>query len=265
MKQQTGTNTQDSFLESIESILNRRKFSTHRSIRKFLQSNNFCVNGMRITNSSHKVSLFKDSFTLNGSPFILEKDLYLILNKTKGFICTTKDNLFPTVYSLIDKKYFEKIPAHSTLHTIGRLDLDTEGLLLFTTNGDFSHRLLNPEFHVEKKYYIKLEKNVTAEEQSVYKQKCKEGIFIERENNQKGFRAGPALISFISENECYLTISEGKFHQVKRMIKALQNKVTYLKRVQFASLCLPQDLKPNEYRELTEEEILLLTKKSTSV
>ena len=144
------------------------------------------------------------------------------------------------------------------LHLVGRLDIDTEGLLLLTTDGGLTHRLISPKSHVTKTYYIRLETPVSPEEQKTYSQQAEKGILIAPEGNDEEYLCKPAALTWISPLECTLVITEGRYHQVKRMMAALGNKVLYLKRQAMAELHLDETLQPGQYRELREEEILLL-------
>lgn len=144
------------------------------------------------------------------------------------------------------------------LHLVGRLDIDTEGLLLLTTDGGLTHRLISPKSHVTKTYYIRLETPVSPEEQKTYIQQAEKGILIAPEGNDEEYLCKPAALTWISPLECTLVITEGRYHQVKRMMAALGNKVLYLKRQAMAELHLDETLQPGQYRELREEEILLL-------
>lgn len=144
------------------------------------------------------------------------------------------------------------------LHLVGRLDIDTEGLLLLTTDGGLTHRLISPKSHVTKTYYIRLETPVSPEEQKTYSLQAEKGILIAPEGNDEEYLCKPAALTWISPLECTLVITEGRYHQVKRMMAALGNKVLYLKRQAMAELHLDETLQPGQYRELREEEILLL-------
>lgn len=144
------------------------------------------------------------------------------------------------------------------LHLVGRLDIDTEGLLLLTTDGGLTHRLISPKSHITKTYYIRLETPVSPEEQKTYSQQAEKGILIAPEGNDEEYLCKPAALTWISPLECTLVITEGRYHQVKRMMAALGNKVLYLKRQAMAELHLDETLQPGQYRELREEEIRLL-------
>ena len=168
-----------------------------------------------------------------------------MLNKPKGVVSATVDNVHTTVIDLINEyKYLDLFP-------VGRLDIDTEGLLLITNDGTLSHNLLSPKKHVDKTYLLNT--NVSLSDSDM--RKLEEGVCLDSELTL------PAKIEKINDLEYLLTIHEGKFHQVKRMIDALGKKVTYLKRISFGPLILDENLALGSYRYLTDDEILKLSKK----
>lgn len=177
-----------------------------------------------------------------------------MMNKPQGFISSTDDFRDKTVIDLISDEYkvFNPFP-------VGRLDKDTEGLMILSNDGQLSHRILSPKKHVEKLYYVEVEGLVTEEDKLLFR----EGVTID-----DGYKTLPAKLDIIVSqgiSKVYLTIEEGKFHQVKRMFLAVGKKVLYLKRIAIGGLKLDESLGLGEYRELTEEEILLLEKKGLSV
>ena len=168
-----------------------------------------------------------------------------MLNKPRVGVSATEDRRDTTVIDLIkDKKRKDLFP-------VGRLDKDTEGLLLITNDGDLAHRLLAPKKHVDKVYYAKIDGKVTEEDVKRFA----EGIDIGAEEEEMTRPAKLDIMKSAEESEIRLTIHEGKFHQVKRMFLAVGKEVTYLKRERMGPLCLDENLKPGEYRLLTEEEI----------
>ena len=174
-----------------------------------------------------------------------------MLNKPKGFVSATTDREHKTVVDIISSS--EK----KDLFPVGRLDIDTEGLLLITNDGELAHRLLAPKNHVEKTYYVEVSGILDdADVDAVEK-----GLDIGEEKNTIPAKM-EILKTDIQNNisSCYLTIHEGKFHQVKRMMKKLGKTVTYLKRVSMGSLILDSKLKKGNYRKLTEQEIIELKK-----
>ncbi len=168
---------------------------------------------------------------------------YYMLNKPAGVVSATEDKRDKTVIELLTHN------KRKDLFPVGRLDKDTEGLLLLTNDGELAHQLLSPNKHVGKVYYARVDGEVTANEVRLFK----EGLQVDKE-----FTAMPANLTILSsgeESEVELTIMEGKFHQVKRMFEAVGMKVVYLKRLSMGSLMLDENLKPGEYRELTEGEL----------
>lgn len=170
---------------------------------------------------------------------------YYMLNKPAGVISATEDKRDKTVLDLLKGR------KRKDLFPVGRLDKDTEGLLLITNDGNLAHNLLSPKKHVDKVYYAKIKGIVTKEEQ----ERFSEGLPI-----GEGEFAKPARLTILAVDEkehcseIKLIIQEGKFHQVKRMFQSVGKEVTYLKRLQMGNLVLDEGLKPGEYRELTEEE-----------
>ena len=168
--------------------------------------------------------------------------VYLMLNKPDGYISATFDNNLPTVMDLI-YGYESR-----NLFPVGRLDIDTYGLLILTNDGMLAHKLLSPRNHVDKKYYLKYEGQYKDSFKDIFKKGVKIDDYITK----------PAVFEDLGNNEAYLTISEGKFHQVKKMMEYVGCTVTYLERVEFGGLSLDKDLKRGEFRELTEEELKIL-------
>ena len=173
--------------------------------------------------------------------------VYIMMNKPAGVISATEDNHHKTVIDLLNDEY-----RTYDIFPVGRLDIDTEGLLLLTNDGILSHNLLSPKKHVDKKYYVKIANPLTEEDIKT----LENGIKLEENFITKNAKV--EIICNNSENNeylAYITISEGKFHQVKRMFKAVNNEVLYLKRMKMGNLLLDENLKLGEYRELTAEEL----------
>ena len=186
-----------------------------------------------------------------------------MMNKIAGTVCSTKDGEHKTVFDLLDESLRTPYLTEK-LHITGRLDLDTEGFLLLTTDGALTHRLISPKSHVGKTYYCELEKSESVEAQEKLVEKFNMGFEIPSEGNESGFVCKSSILEWIREDNCEksnkakLTIYEGKFHQVKRMFKANGNHVIYLKRLSIGNLILDESLKPGEYKKLTDEEVKLL-------
>lgn len=171
--------------------------------------------------------------------------LYLMMNKPCGYVCSSVSDRSPVVFDLIPDEYKSYcVQNNLSLHTVGRLDKDTSGLLLFTTDGQFSHRLTSPENHVEKIYEVVLKEKESAERQKQIEQRFSKGIILPAEKKSEEQQSLPSTIEWISSSVCRLTISEGKFHQVRRMFLAVGNEVSELKRLSVGTYLLPKDLEP---------------------
>ncbi|MCB5226440.1 16S rRNA pseudouridine(516) synthase RsuA [Alishewanella sp. 16-MA] len=198
------------------------------------------VNGEVVKQAARQV-LAADSVTLDDQPLQLIGLRYFMLHKPAGYICANDDPEHPTVFSLLDEPLVER------LHSVGRLDLDTTGLLLLTDDGQWSHRLTAPKHHVPKTYRVWTADPIPTEAIAQFA----EGIMLRNEKDA----TKPAELVIVDECEALLTIHEGRYHQVKRMFAALGNKVEQLHREQIGGLALPDDLAEGEYRELTTEEM----------
>ena len=185
-----------------------------------------------------------DIVTYNGSKIIYKEYYYYMLNKPAGYISSTVEKEGIPVTSLIKER--------NDLFPVGRLDKDTEGLLILTNDGDLAHRLTSPRHEVEKKYYVETREDVEKKDIDLFER----GIEINLDGST--YKCLPARLEIIAKNKCYVFIKEGKFHQVKEMFNSLNNKVTYLKRVAMGELLLDNNLKSGEYRELAEDEIAYL-------
>lgn len=198
------------------------------------------VNGIICKQSDTKIDENKDEVTCRGQLLSYEKYRYYMLHKPAGVVTATRDNHDKTVLDLL-----EGINTKD-LSPAGRLDKDTEGLLLLTNDGELIHNLLSPKKHVDKTYYVKAGKPLSLSDIQALEQ----GVDIGEETLTL-----PARAQLLSDKELLLTIQEGKFHQVKRMLQAVNNEVLYLKRMTFGSLSLDESLAPGQFRPLTREEI----------
>ena len=218
---------------------------TRQEVKKQIRQGKAAVNGTVVKAADTKIDETSDEVTICGRNISYVSYEYYMLNKPAGGVSATEDRRDTTVIDLIkDKKRKDLFP-------VGRLDKDTEGLLLITNDGDLAHRLLTPKKHVDKVYYAKIDGMVTEEDVKRFA----EGIDIGAEEEEMTRPAKLDIMKSAEESEIRLTIHEGKFHQVKRMFLAVGKEVTYLKRERMGTLCLDENLKPGEYRLLTEEEI----------
>lgn len=222
----------------LDKMLSNMGYGTRSEIKKAIKANRITVNNKIINKSDFNVDEFDDVVMFDGEIVHYEKYTYFMMNKPAGVISATEGNQ-ETVLDLI----YEPIKG---LFPVGRLDKDTEGLLLITNNGLLAHELLSPKKHVEKEYEVHLRDDIKDN----YKIKLAKGITIDG-----GEICRPAKLIKISDKICHLIIHEGKFHEIKRMFMALDNEVTYLKRIRMKNLILDDDLKEGEYRYLSQNEI----------
>lgn len=176
------------------------------------------------------------------------------MNKAAGTVCSTVSDRRRTVYEAFPQAVLTDENG-ARLHSVGRLDADTEGLLLFTNDGKLSNFLTRPESKIEKTYLVVLASPVFGYEQKNYFEKAAAGLILPAEKKAGEQKSGGAKISWRSETECEISLCEGKFHEVKRIFRALGNEVKNLKRIKFAGLALPADLGRGDFRKLTAEEI----------
>lgn len=216
---------------------------TRSEIKLWIRKGRIKVNGAVCSKPEMKVTLDKDEIHFDGTLVKYVEFLYLMLNKPSGVVSATIDNVSKTVLDLIvDKQGKDLFP-------VGRLDKDTEGLLLLTNDGELAHQLLSPKKHVDKVYYARVMGKVTEED----KVKFLEGVRIDED-----YLTLPAKLNILKSediSEIELTIQEGKFHQVKRMFEAVGKEVIFLKRLSMGGLELDPKLSPGEYRELTATEV----------
>ncbi|MFV0464847.1 MAG: pseudouridine synthase [Lachnospiraceae bacterium] len=225
----------------IDRLLSELGHGSRTEIKKLLKKGIVTVNGEIMCRPECKVDPKVDRICFQGAPVKYETYEYYLLNKPAGYVTACKDNLHPTVLELIPSERTDLFP-------VGRLDIDTEGLLLVTNNGALSHHLLSPAHHVAKTYYVQLDSEVTVEQKSI----LEKGIDIGDKE-----KTLPAYLEIDSENKHHvrLTITEGRYHQVKRMFHALGHSVVYLQRISMGDLALPQTLSVGSAISLTEDQI----------
>lgn len=213
---------------------------TRTEAKNAVKKGQIAVNGQVQKAADFKVKENTDTVTFQGKPLSYAAFHYYMLHKPAGVITATEDKKESTVMDILRE---EKV---KNLFPVGRLDKDTEGLLLITDDGELAHNLLSPKKHVDKEYLVKVRDSISEEDC----RKLSEGVDIGDEKP-----TAPAKVERVAEKEILLTIREGRFHQVKRMLQSVGNEVLYLKRLSMGSLRLPEDLEKGAYRPLSEEEI----------
>ncbi|ANU19053.1 16S rRNA pseudouridine(516) synthase [Planococcus plakortidis] len=231
----------------IDKLLSHTGFGSRKDVKILLKSKAVEVNGETVRDPKFHVDEKTDEVAVSGEPVVYRDFIYLMMNKPQGVISATEDRFDQTVIDLLteDEQRFEPFP-------VGRLDKDTEGLLLITNDGKLAHELLSPKKHVDKTYYARIDRPVTEEDIQAFKQ----GVTLD-----DGYETKPAQLCILNsaeESEIELTITEGKFHQVKRMFESVNKRVVFLKRLSMGTLELDETLELGEYRELTEDELTKL-------
>ncbi|MGN1206080.1 MAG: pseudouridine synthase [Eubacterium sp.] len=225
---------------------------TRSQIKKKVAAGLVKVGNTIIKDAGYKVSA-EEVIELEGQQICGQQYQYLLFHKPAGIVSATEDAREDTVLDVIRRGGFagegETPFLAKDLFPMGRLDKDTEGLLILTNDGELAHRLLSPKFHVEKTYFVRLDAPLSEDDV----QCMREGIDIGEKRLTK-----PAVMKILTDRECYLTITEGKFHQIKRMFHKLGKEVVYLKRVEMAEIRLEDSLKKGEWRQLTQNEIIIL-------
>lgn len=234
------------YLKRIDRILSEQTNYSRKEIKKFVSKGLVLVNGLVVRKSDEKYDDDNISIKINGKDIRVSKHFYLLLNKPKGYVSTTVSDSDKTVIDLVPDKYKTR-----TLFPAGRLDKDTTGLMLITDDGVFAHNILSPKKHIKKVYEVVIDKDVSDE--MVY-----------------GFRDGvklndgeckSALLEKVDTNKCLVTLTEGRYHQIKRMFGCYKAKVLELKRICMGELYLPSDLGVGEVREVSDEELLKIQSK----
>lgn len=241
----------------LDKLLAHTGFGTRKEVKKIIRDQYVSVNGEIVRKSGKKVDPDKDDVRISGERIYYEEFVYFMLNKPAGVISATEDYVHDTVIDLLE-------PADSVQepHPVGRLDKDTEGLLLLTNDGKLTHQLTSPKKEVDKKYYA----FVTGLVNEADIKKFKEGILLEEDNED--YLTLPANLEVLeideeaNTSEVHVVIHEGKFHQVKRMFHAVDKEVLYLKRIAMGELQLDENLELGDYRRLTTEELETIKKQN---
>lgn len=226
----------------LDKYLSDMGVGTRSEVKKLIAKGEVEKDGMPLKKADSKIDIDLDMICVSGKRIVYERYFYYMMNKPAGVVCATHDRKERTVLDLLGEH------SRKDLFPVGRLDKDTEGLLLITNNGELAHSLLSPKKHVDKTYYARIQGNVTYKDVELFSK----GVDIGEERLTL-----PSLLVILASGEIsdiQLTIQEGKYHQVKRMFQAVGKKVIYLKRIRMGSLVLDETLMPGQYRKLTEEE-----------
>ena len=227
----------------IDKFLSEAAICSRSEASKAARSGKITVDGVVVKRADLHIDPEKNIVTYLGAPVGYKKFTYIMLNKPEDYISATDDPREKTVLDLLDER-----SRKLGLFPAGRLDKNTLGLLILTNDGELCHRILSPKNHVAKTYFFRSERDITEDDR----------IRLENGINLDGELTKPAKVRLIDSRSGEITITEGKFHQIKRMLEAVCNKVTYLERIEFAGIPLDNTLSRGEWRELTkaEEEIL---------
>lgn len=228
-------------MERLDKILAGTGRWSRREVKELIRQRRVLLDGLPADSPERKIDPNTAVIQVDGVPVAYRRYTYVLLHKPAGVLSAVEDSRHTTVMDLLPQEL-----KRQGLSPVGRLDKDTEGLLLLTNDGDLAHRLLSPRSHVDKVYYARTQGTPTAEDAARFA----EGITLE-----DGLHCLPAVLRVCGENEVLLTLREGKFHQVKRMLAACGTPVEYLRRLSMGPLELGSDLPPGEFRHLTEEEI----------
>ncbi len=231
----------------LDRYLSEMNKGSRSAVREAVKRGRVLVNGERETGAERKIDLETDVVCWDHVPVAYREREYYMLNKPRGVVSATEDRVYKTVVGLLGDG------RRKDLFPVGRLDIDTEGLLLITNDGELAHQLLSPQRHVDRQYYARISGELPEDAAARFA----EGLFLE-----DGTRTKPAELHVLDARgtsaQVYLTVQEGKFHQVKRMFGALGCRVEYLKRTAMGPLCLDRALAPGEYRGLTGQEVARL-------
>ncbi|WP_233004425.1 pseudouridine synthase [Exiguobacterium aurantiacum] len=229
----------------IDKLLANMGYGSRKDVKILLKQGAVRIDDQPVKDAKRQINLEAERVTVYGEVVEYKPFVYLMMNKPAGVISATEDKVESTVVDLIDPAY-----AHYDLFPVGRLDKDTTGLLLLTNDGAFNHALMSPRKHVDKVYIAEVDGEMTADDV----RRFAEGVELE-----DGYTTKPARLELLSKSgrrsTIRLTLSEGKYHQVKRMVAAVGKHVERLERVQIGGLELDPTLEPGAYRELTETEV----------
>lgn len=233
--------------QRVDKILSNMGYGTRKEVKELIKSGLVEIDGIVAKDPGQQVEAESQEIKVGDKKLFYKDYIYIIMNKPQGVISATEDSRERTVVDLLPDEFkaFDPFP-------VGRLDKDTEGLLLLTNDGQLSHKLLSPKKHVPKTYFAKIMGRVTEEDVEAFSR----GVVLE-----DGYKTMPSQLAVLergSISQIEVTIYEGKFHQVKRMFQSVGKEVVYLKRISMGELKLDEALKPGDFRELDKEERKLI-------
>ncbi len=235
-------------MERLDKLLAGSGRFTRKEAKELLKKGAVTVDGVLVKEGATKFPLTAQ-ISVQGSPLLTSQPLWIMLHKPQGYVTATQDRDQPTVMDLLPQEFRSR-----GLFPVGRLDKDTEGLLFFTENGPWAHNLLSPSHHVEKTYFAQVKSPLSQDDVEAFAQ----GLIL-----GDGLHCLPAKLELLEDKTTvHITLTQGKFHQIKRMLASRNAPVTYLKRVSFAGISLDNSLKLGEWRHLTPGEIDKLSQKN---
>ena len=233
-------------MERLDKIISNQTGYSRKEVKELVRQKRIAVNDDIVLKSDIKVDASKDVILLDGDEILVKKYVYLMLNKPKGYVSATEDKTMPTVLELVPIEY-----SHRDLFPAGRLDRDTTGLMLITDDGEFAHNILSPKKHITKTYNVIIDIDMTEEMVEGFKN----GV------NLIDGECKSAELIITGEKSGTVILTEGRYHQIKRMFGCFGAKVLELERVGMGKFFLPDDLELGECREFTDEELLKITEK----
>lgn len=227
-------------MERLDKIISSQLGYSRKEVKELIKRKRVLVNNQLVDKSDYKINLETDIVSVDNQELTIKKYLYLILNKPKGYVSATTDNKDRTVLDLVPQEYL-----HRNLFPAGRLDKDTTGLMIITDDGNFAHEILSPKKHIKKTYNVTIDIPVTLEMVDGFQK----GV------NLNDGECKSAKLEITGKYTALVTLTEGRYHQIKRMFGCYKAKVIELERISMGKLTLPVNLKSGECRELTEEEL----------
>ena len=231
-------------MERLDKVLAGTGRWSRREVKLLVRQGLVRLNGAAAGSAEEKCDPETAVITVNGETVVLRRFTYVLLHKPGGVLTATEDRRQETVMELLPQEL-----RRVGLAPVGRLDKDTEGLLLLTNDGELTHRLLSPKYHVDKRYFARVDGHLTAAHAEAFAKGMTLG---------DGLKCLPARLEILPDNGCIVTVREGKFHQVKRMLAACGAPVVYLKRLSMGPLALGDELRRGEHRMLRDEEVAAL-------